>query len=59
LKKEVTVEAVNAVLKDAAEHQLRGILEYPEEETITIPWMRIKEIHQGQFGHLCLTLSRS
>jgi len=36
LKKEVTIEQVNAAVKAAAEGELKGILAYTEEELVSI-----------------------
>jgi glyceraldehyde-3-phosphate dehydrogenase type I len=35
LKKEVTVESVNAALREAAEGRLKGIVEYSDEELVS------------------------
>ncbi|RMG52621.1 MAG: type I glyceraldehyde-3-phosphate dehydrogenase [Acidobacteria bacterium] len=38
LRRDVTVEEVNAALKEAAENELKGILQYTEEELVSVDY---------------------
>jgi len=43
LKKDVTIEEVNAALKEASENSLKGILAFEEEELVSVDYMGMRE----------------
>ncbi len=51
LKKDVTVQSLNATLKEAAEGELKGIIEYCEEEIVSADV--IGNTHSGIIDSLC------
>lgn len=43
LEKDVTIESINAAIKEASETTLKGILRYTEEELVSVDYLGMKE----------------
>ncbi len=57
LSREVTADSVNAAVKEAAEGSLRGILQYCDEELVSVDF--VKNPHSSIFDSLCTKVLQS